>query len=320
MRTMKLFYSPEQDEPTGDLTEVKETPAEDPLIKEEDGELYVKVDTPEEEKADSPDTDPQGLSEEDSEDVGDPEGVSDKEGVADPAGDLPKRLSDTQAKVTELANELKEAKEQLQKANLSPEELREQLKASEVKSLLNEEREKLLKMDPDGVPKDEYYAQQRLVQELQDEYGDKSQKEAIQEMLNNGENREMKVKQKEKLSEDYDLSDEEFTNLSNVAENHYLENGKLTERSYHHALVATYGLDRVMKAESIRAEAKARADIAAAASKQQAGASGTQSGPKSSYQRIDTLMQDETAWRNYLDSLPMEEHAKIDAYLKTKMQ
>ena len=182
--------------------------------------------------------------------------------------DIIKMHQELQSKLGEQGNELGQLKKQLEKANLSPQELREALKSQEVKSLYDQESDKLADMDVDEVSKEELRSQRRLVEELRDEYTTKQSKEAIREIINSGENKTFMASQKEALAKDYELSADEITNLENVAENNFLENGKLTERSYHHALVSLYGLTRVMKSAEMKAETKARTDIANATAKQ----------------------------------------------------
>ncbi len=233
--------------------------------------------------------------------------------------DLVNMIQSGTSKLGTMGTELKTARDQVTKANLTPEELRESLDSREVKVLLDQEREKLRNMDPDEVQKKELHDQQRLVDELIDEYGDKSRKENINEIIQSSANKEFKASQREALKTDYELTDEEIANIEKVAENNYLENGKLTERSYHHTLVAVYGLDRVMKSASMKAESKARTETAAAVAKTQAGVEATGTGTSGQYMNMDKLINDPAAYSKFLAGLTPEQHDKWEAQLEKKM-
>jgi len=230
-----------------------------------------------------------------------------------------KRHQDSSAKITELSQELKNVKEQLGKANLTPQELREQLKATEVKTLLDQEREKLRDMDPDEVSREELRNQQRLVDELGDEYGTKSHSESIRDIVQSGENKSFKVAQKEKLVKDYDLTDEEVKNVDLIAENNYLENGKLTERSYQHAMLSVYGADRMIKATEIQMEQKARTDIMTATDKTQAGVDASSPGVSGNYVNLDKLIGNPAMLDKYIKTHTPEQVEKLQAKIKQLM-
>jgi hypothetical protein len=182
--------------------------------------------------------------------------------------DVIKMHQELQSKIGKQGEELGKLRKQLEKADLSPEELREALRADEVKTLYDQEYDKLLDMDPDDVSPEELRAQKRLVKELDDEYRTKYSKEAIREVVQSSENKAFKAEQKSKLQETYDLSDDEVANVEQVSENNYLENGRLTERSYQHAMLDLYGAERMSKTAAMTAEAKVRSEIATAVAKQ----------------------------------------------------
>ena len=256
-------FSPDKEEPiVGDNVEVKEIPD---MIEDGD-ETLINLGG----EAEAPESDPvKGQS---VEEKAEPETKTEYEIPDTYKGkelpDIIKMHQELQHKLGEQGNEMGQLKKQLEKANLSPEELRESLKSQEVKLLYDKESDKLADMDVDEVSREELRAQRRLVEELRDEYTTKQSKEAIREIVQSGENKVFKASQKEVLKKDYELSADEIANLESVAENNFLENGKLTERSYHHALVSLYGLPRVMKSAEMKAEAKARADISKAVEKQ----------------------------------------------------
>jgi hypothetical protein len=222
-------------------------------------------------------------------------------------------------KISEMGNEKADLKKQLDKVNLTPEELREQLKASEVKTLLDQEREKLMDIDPDVVSKEELRNQQRLVNELSDEYSTKSHAESIRDIVQSGENKAFKVAQKDKLQKDYELTAEEVTNVDAVAENNYLENGKLTERSYQHAMLSIYGAERMVKSAEMKAEAKARTDIMTASAKPQAGVDASAPGTSGNYVSIDKLISSPSEMKKYVATHTPEQVAALQDKLKQLM-
>ena len=222
-------------------------------------------------------------------------------------------------KISEMGNEKADLKKQLDKVNLTPEELREQLKASEVKTLLDQEREKLMDIDPDVVSKEELRNQQRLVNELSDEYSTKSHAESIREIVQSGENKAFKVAQKDKLQKDYELTAEEVTNVDTVAENNYLENGKLTERSYQHAMLSVYGAERITKASEMKGNEQARKDIMTASEKTQVGVDASAPGVGGSYVNIDELIASPTMLADYVKTHTTEQVAKLQDKIKNLM-
>ena len=230
-----------------------------------------------------------------------------------------KRHQDSSSKITELSEKLKNVEAQLGKANLTPQELREQLKAPEVKALLDQEREKLMDMDPDEVSKEELRNQKRLVNELSDEFSNKSHKESIQDIVQSSENKAFKVAQKSELQKKYELSDDEIKNVDGVAENNYLENGKLTPRSYEHAMLSVYGSERMALATKMEAKSEARTEIMTATEKQQAGLDPSAPGTSGTYVNINDLLSDSAKLKEYVDTHSKEEVEKLQAKLKQLM-
>lgn len=305
-----LYYSPDTDEVIDDF------------IQGEGDEVMVKIG--EEETEEAPEANPEeGEVVEDKvtkeETATEDEYVVPDEFKDKSTEDLIKMVQAGTSKIGTMGTELKTAKDQVKQSNLTPEELREALDSREVKILLDQEREKLRNMDPDEATRKELYDQQRLVDELIDEHGDKSRRENINEIIQSSDNKAFKAEQKEILKTEYELTDEEIANVEKVAENNYLENGKLTERSYHHTLVSVYGLDRVMKSASMKAEAKARTDTANAVSKTQAGVEATGKGSSGQYMNMDKLISDPQAYQKFLNGLTPEQHDKWEAQLEKKM-
>ena len=222
-------------------------------------------------------------------------------------------------KIGEMGTEKADLKNQLKKANLTPEELREQLKASDVKTLLDQEREKLMELDPDEASKEELRNQQRLVNELSDEYSTKSHSEAIRDIVQSSENKAFKVAQKEKLKTDFELTDKEVENVDAVAENNYLENGKLTERSYQHAMLSVYGAERITKASEMKGNEQARKDIMTASEKTQVGVDASAPGVGGSYVNIDELIASPTMLADYVKTHTTEQVAKLQDKIKNLM-
>jgi hypothetical protein len=222
-------------------------------------------------------------------------------------------------KIGEMGTEKAELKSRLEKANLTPEELREQLKASDVKTLLDQEREKLMDIDRDEASPEELRNQQRLVNELSDEFSTKSHSEAIRDIVQSSENKAFKVAQKEKLKTDFELTDKEVENVDAVAENNYLENGKLTERSYQHAMLSVYGAERITKASEMKGNEQARKDIMTASEKTQVGVDASAPGVGGSYVNIDELIASPTMLADYVKTHTTEQVAKLQDKIKNLM-
>jgi len=298
-----------------------ETP-EPEQFKEEGDELLINVGNDESEEA--PEADPgEGQAVEDKavadEVVTETEYEAPEEFKGKSQAELIEMIQSGSKKIGEMGSEKADLKKQLEKVQLTPEELREQLKASEVKTLLDEEREKLMDLDPDIASREELRSQQRLVNELSDEYSTKSHSESIRDIVQSGENKAFKLAQKEKLQKDFELTANEITNVDAVAENNYLENGKLTERSYQHAMLSIYGVERITKASEMKAEAKARTDIMTASNKTQVGVDASAPGTSGNYVSLDTLVSNPVAMKKYVDTHTDEQVAALQEKLKQLM-
>jgi len=127
--------------------------------------------------------------------------------------------------------------------------------------------------------------------------------------MNGRDNEDFVSKQKQTFNDQgIKLNDEEFGKVSDAASN-YTENGLLTERSFHKALVDQYGLDHVMKHFKMSIEKGTRQDIQKAAAKTTEKVDVRGSGKSSKLIKIADLGRNEL--KNTLDNLSVKELQRL---------
>jgi len=185
-------------------------------------------------------------------------------------------------KITEQGQFIADLNKKVDVSNLTPDDVKKNLKAADLKSAFTNEQNKLsalnsqlLNIDP--VLDEAKYAdlqqkindQANLVNSVQADWLEKTSKEQADLQFNSAANMKFIAEKADALKQDgFELSKEEFQTVTDAAAD-YAENGRLTDASYHHALIDQFGLDKVMKLHSIKAEGKAREEIAKAAGKVQ---------------------------------------------------
>ena len=191
--------------------------------------------------------------------------------------------------------------------DLTDEEVFEKLSADDLSDGLKTEKQKLDNMDPYDIEARE--SQQELIREIENDLITKRTQENIASRMDSRDNQQFEQKQREILkSQGIDISDDDFSLVSDNA-NHYKEDGLLTEKSFHKALVDRFGLDHVVKNLTMSGEKKARADIKTAAGKTTEKVDVKGSGKASKLIRISDLGRREL--RSKLDTLSLEDVRKL---------
>ena len=190
---------------------------------------------------------------------------------------------------------------------LTDEELFERLSADDLSDGLKTEKQKLDEMDPYDT--EARSAQQELIREIENDLITKRTQESIASRMNQRDNKQFVQQQQQNFkSQGIDISDDDFSLVSDNA-NHYKEDGLLTEKSFHKALVDRFGLDHVVKNLTMSGEKKARADIKTAAGKTTEKVDVKGSGKASKLIRISDLGRREL--RSKLDTLSLEDVRKL---------
>ena len=265
-----------------------EIPEEEPNFKEQDGELMIRLD-------DEPETVPE---------EGEP--VEDKPEVKpEPVADTPNEPEAFVDKTREQIIEMQvNATKKIQEQGRELGDLRKGVKPPtddylSKKTELVAEKKKLAKMDG-LVDPDAYDAQLDRIVDLESEVDDLRAEKVIGSRVNATENAAFAKSHVTQLQKElnYDFNSDEKDTLNGLADK-YMENGKLTENSYFHAMTDLYGREKVAKFYAISGEQKARTDIGKAQTKELPKVSTTGESKTSSYTNFNKLpLSQQTKWLN----------------------
>ena len=262
---------------TEETTTTEETPvAEDSKVVEQDGDVYIRMDTDESDPKEEPE---KGESSEDNQKV---EGTSEDKPEAQSADDEVDSLyanksldevigmhREATRKISEQGAHIGDLKTQVSDVptkDMTPEEILDKMSAEQVKSAYQEQKSKLSQMDQ-VMDEAAFMSQKSLVDSLEEDWLVKRQEEQIDERFNSQDNKEFIETAKAKFKETgVEMTDDEFSQVTKIAGD-YLENGRYTDRSYQKALVDAFGVEKMTKFYAMKGEEKARQDISKAGGK-----------------------------------------------------
>ena len=191
--------------------------------------------------------------------------------------------------------------------DLSEAELLERLSANDVQDALSTEKAKLDEVDPYDA--DAVSEQRSLIREIENDLINKRTQEHLESRLNGRDNEAFVSTMKQRFNTDgIEVSDDEFNAVSELAKG-YTENGLLTERAYHKAMIDEFGVDKVAKNYQMSGERKARQDIQNASAKQVEKVDVRGTGKNAKLVRVADLSQKEL--RSTLDNLSVDELQKL---------
>jgi len=286
-----------------ETTTTEETPvAEDSKVVEQDGDVYIRMDTDESDPKEEPE---KGESSEDNQKV---EGTSEDKPEAPSTDDEVDSLYSNKSldevigmhreatrKISEQGAQIGDLKTQATEVptkDMTPEEILDKMTAVQVKNAYQEQKSKLSAMDQ-VMDEAAFMQQKSLVDSLEEDWLVKRQEEQIDERFNSQDNKEFIDKTKaDYKTKEFEISDDEFDQATKIAEN-YLENGRYTDRSYQKALVDMFGVDKMTKFYAMKGEEKARQDISKASEKVENKIDVRGSGKNSKLVRIRDLSQRE---------------------------
>ena len=197
--------------------------------------------------------------------------------------------------------------------DLSEAELLERLSANDVQEALSTEKAKLDEIDPYDA--DAVSEQRSLIREMENDLINKRTQEHLESRLNGRDNEAFVSTMKQRFNDDgIEVSDDEFTAVSERAKG-YTENGLLTERAYHKAMIDEFGVDKVAKNYQMSGERKARQDIQNASAKQVEKVDVRGTGKNAKLVRVADLSQKEL--RSTLDNLSVDELQKLYGQLNS---
>ena len=197
--------------------------------------------------------------------------------------------------------------------NLSESELLERLTANDVQDALSTEKAKLDEVDPYDA--DAVANQRSLIREMENDLINKRTQEHLESRLNGRDNEAFVSTMKQRFSTDgIEVSDDEFTAVSELAKG-YSENGLLTERAYHKAMIDEFGVEKVAKNYQMAGERKARQDIQSASAKQIEKVDVRGTGKNAKLIRVADMNKKEL--RSTLDNLSVSELQKLYGQLNS---
>ena len=227
---------------------------------EKDGEIYLSTDALDEEKTVPESALEKGQSEEDKQVVASEEQSINPTYAGKNVEELIEMHQNATAKISEQGEELGSLRKSVQPDEMTPEQLFQAISAQELEQGLVIEQATLAGLDPD-INEKEYIEQKYLVDSMHKDWVKKLQTEAIDTKFNQIDNEVFIAEQKQKLQDaGIKISDDDFQGVTENAK-HYLEGGKLTDRSYHKSLIDKYGTDMVTKYFQMSGEKKAREEI-----------------------------------------------------------
>jgi len=191
--------------------------------------------------------------------------------------------------------------------DLSEAELLERLSANDVQDALSTEKAKLDEIDPYDA--DAVSEQRSLIREMENDLINKRTQEHLESRLNGRDNEAFVSTMKQRFNDDgIEVSDDEFNAVSELAKG-YTENGLLTERAYHKAMIDEFGVEKVAKNYQMSGERKARQDIQNASAKQVEKVDVRGTGKNAKLIRVADMNRKEL--RSTLDNLSVDELQKL---------
>jgi hypothetical protein len=197
--------------------------------------------------------------------------------------------------------------------DLSEAELLERLTANDVQEALSTEKAKLDEVDPYDA--DAVSEQRSLIREMENDLINKRTQEHLESRLNGRDNEAFVSTMKQRFNTDgIEVSDDEFNAVSELAKG-YTENGLLTERAYHKAMIDEFGVEKVAKNYQMSGERKARQDIQNASAKQIEKVDVRGTGKNAKLIRVADMNRKEL--RSTLDNLSVDELQKLYGQLNS---
>ena len=288
---------------TEETTTTEETPvAEDSKVVEQDGDVYIRMDTDESDPKEEPE---EGQSSEDNQKV---EGTSEDKPEAQATDqevdstykdksvtDVIQMHKDATRKISEQGAEIGKLKDSVPKVDpkdMTIEEIIAGMSAKDLKNAYQDSQAKLTAMDQ-AIDEAAFMTQQNMVNSLKDDWETKVTEERIQTEFNSRDNEEFVGKIRDDFKEKgIELTDDEFGHAKEIAQN-YLEDGRYTDRSFQKALIDIVGVEKVSKFYAMKGEEKARKDISKAGEKVENKIDVRGSGKNSKLVRIRDLSQRE---------------------------
>ena len=284
--------------------EQKDTAVE---ILEKDGDLYLRSESEDVESDVDPDKGQptQKFTDSDDQSTDGKESSSLQERSKEEMVDL---LMDAQKMIGDQSNEIGELRKlTANDEDLSEAEILERLTADDVSTALSTEKTKLDEIDPYDFESVEQ--QKDIIRDIENDLINKRTQEHIQARFDNRDNEVFVSTMKQRFKDDgIEIEEDDFNVVSKEARS-YAENGLLTERSYHKAMIDKFGVDQVTKYYQMSGERKARNDIQNASAKQTEKVDVRGTGKNAKMMRIADLSTKEI--RNTFENLSVDELQKL---------
>ena len=155
---------------------------------------------------------------------------------------------------------------ELAKANLTPEQIRQQVPLADLKADIKRQRTLLSDIDKEINP-EEWARQNGIITTLENDIAEKERTARLDERYKSKDNTDF-LKNERKLLADkgFEFSDQQFDGIAVAAED-YLVDGKFTKESIRKGLIDIIGADNTDKMYEVSSEQKIRDNLKVAASK-----------------------------------------------------
>ena len=176
-------------------------------------------------------------------------------------------LSKKDLEMNRIMQENADLRKKTEELNITPEEVRARLTASQLKTALDSEKLKLREMDRDDDP-EAYDAQADVIEDIRMDYVNQSSKESYVSAQDEEFNNDFVSSHASVLNEQgFDLKKEEYESVIEMAKKY--SNGRLSEKAVQHALMETFGPELYTKTMKLKIGETVRNDIITAEGKTQ---------------------------------------------------
>ena len=176
-------------------------------------------------------------------------------------------LSKKDLEMNRIMQENADLRKKTEELNITPEEVRARLSASQLKTALDSEKLKLREMDRDDDP-EAYDAQADVIEDIRMDYVKKSSKESYISAQDEEFNNDFISSHASVLnSQGFDLDQKQYDSVIEMAKQY--SSGRLSEKAVQHALMETFGPELYTKTMKLKIGETVRNDIVTAEGKTQ---------------------------------------------------
>jgi len=194
------------------------------------------------------------------------------------------------------------------------EDVKDLVTAKELRKAVDEQVKKVAAIDEVLDPEDKAKAQVAL-ETMKLDLQEKREEERYADLVSGEANKVFLAEHKAKLKDQgYELSDDEYAKVSEVAKEYAEDGGRITARSVAKAIIDEHGIDKYSTFLKSSGEQKARADIKTAAGKENVSITTVASGKTSKTKSLKDMSPNELI--AYKKTLSPAEQERVTAYIR----